>query len=979
MYPSTNPMQLVGRSRELSVLDMLLHRAKQSQGQVVFIVGEAGIGKTRLLTALCSLAGRNGFAIVRGESLEQDHEFPYAPIVDGLRTHFSAMTTDALRQVIGPYQPEMVGLLPELALRVSDTRRSVPLEPEAEKRRLFEVLVQVYQRLPASGLLLIFEDIHWCDVNSLEFFQTLTRRIGSLPIMIALSSRWAASDSEVAKLRLYLDRAENAQTIVLNPLPPNEIESLTKTVLQTSEPLHPLLMERLDTLAQGNPLYTEQIVYMLMQKRQINLVNGTWMITNSTDEVEIPSSIARTIEQHVERLSAPAKRVLQVAAVSGHQFDLVILQALSDLDELKLTAIVKDLIGKRFFEQVSANRFAFRHALLRQAIYDGLLIWEQRDLHRAVLQILEEAESSSPNTHLAELSYHAYQSEAWEAALHYGAQAGQHAQSLHAPRSAVEHFSHAIEASKQLSVQASWELYMQRGKAYDRLGDFQSARDDYEVALQAAARNDDRVAEWQTLIAIAMLWSARDYRHTETYCERALQLAQAMDEPALIGHSLNRLGNWFLNMGNPFEALSHHERALAIFRHLNDLPGEGETLDLLAMASGHALEFQDQIDYYRDAVMIFRKLDDRKALASALANLALPRLDPALAEEAIDIAHQISWYAGEAYACVTAGYVHSYYAHFADSFLYLQRAQELAQAIDHTEWLAGAYVFSAFVYRDLLELSTAADYLDKGVALAIQVGSHWFSEMGRGLLARIRIEQGKLDAAAELVAQSEVPDPPAMQHSMTQFAEAELALARGDAKAALSANERLWQAWHMERGAIPWSAMIQVPCLMIRARALAMSDRLDDALELLRRALQICEEQHLLISLWRVEVLLGKTTAAEDERASHQYFSQARDHVQQLAEHIPDDMRQRFLERAEKLITPESKRMKSAAHWQLTRRELDIAREIALGKTNQQIADELHITVKTVETHITRVLSKLDMTSRTQIALWMTENKHSQQ
>ena len=166
---------------------------------------------------------------------------------------------------------------------------------------------------------------------------------------------------------------------------------------------------------------------------------------------------------------------------------------------------------------------------------------------------------------------------------------------------------------------------------------------------------------------------------------------------------------------------------------------------------------------------------------------------------------------------------------------------------------------------------------------------------------------------------------------------------------------------------------------MIWARALAMSDRLDDALELLRRALQICEEQHLLISLWRVEVLLGKTTAAEDERASHQYFSQARDHVQQLAEHIPDDMRQRFLERAEKLITPESKRMKSAAHWQLTRRELDIAREIALGKTNQQIADELHITVKTVETHITRVLSKLDMTSRTQIALWMTENKPSQQ
>jgi DNA-binding NarL/FixJ family response regulator len=214
-----------------------------------------------------------------------------------------------------------------------------------------------------------------------------------------------------------------------------------------------------------------------------------------------------------------------------------------------------------------------------------------------------------------------------------------------------------------------------------------------------------------------------------------------------------------------------------------------------------------------------------------------------------------------------------------------------------------------------------------------------------------------------------------MQHATAQLAEAELALARGDAEAALSASERLWRAWHLERELTPMSAYVMVPCLIVQAQVMMMSDRRLDAVELLQRAQDTCEDQQRLAILWRVEVLLGKCIAAEDETASQQYFSQARDHVHQLAEHLPEAMRQRFLERAEKLITLDNKRVKSAAYFQLTRRELDIAREIALGKTNQQIADELHITVKTVETHITRVLSKLEMTSRTQIALWITENR----
>ncbi len=748
-------------------------------------------------------------------------------------------------------------------------------------------------------------------------------------------------------------------------------------MLQTTDSVHPYLLEKLNTLAQGNPLYVEQLVYMLQQNRQISLVNGVWMTISSDGDVAIPTSITQTVETQLGRLSEDAQQVLQFAAVAGREFELDALQQLTGFDEPHLTGLVKDLIRRRFFEEVSRDRFAFRHILLRQAIYDSLLIRERQTLHQSLLQIHEESNSSFPDTRLAELAYHAHQAEAWQAALRYGMLAGQRALALHSPRAAVEHFSHAKQAVNRLGQPASWELYMQRGKAYDNLGEFQSALNDYESALHVAEDSGEQAAEWQALMALALLWAARDYHQAEAYCARALALAQSIGDPKLIGHSLNRIGNWYLNIGQPFAALDYHKQALDVFDELNDLPGKGETLDLLGMASGHVLQIEAQLNYYRDAVEIFRTLDDRTALASTLANLALYTLDPALAEEAIDISHQIGWYSGEAYACMTAGYVHSFHGQFAESLSHLQHSLELAQAIDHTQWLAGAHIFIGFVYDALLELEMAADYTEKGVALATAVNSHWYVEMGCGLLAHIRVKQGQLEAAAELLAQHAVPDPLAMQHLMTLIAEAELALARGDSQAALVSSGRLRRAWPFERGSSPLSVFVIVPYLTTQVEARVVSDRLASTVDLLEDVRHRCEDHGLLSALWRVDVLLGQVaTQRQDEETAQQYFQRARSTIGQIADNVPPELRQHFRQQAEKLV-PSHRRSttSSAADHQLTPRETEIAQQIALGKTNQQIADELFVTVKTVEAHITRILSKLNMSSRTQIALWAVDKK----
>ena len=766
-------------------------------------------------------------------------------------------------------------------------------------------------------------------------------------------------------LRVYLDRSENAHTILLDPLTETEVETLTKAVLQTTATIHPNLLEKLTTLAQGNPSYTEQLVDWLLQNGQIALVNGAWMLTSRAQTVPIPTTIWQTVEQQMSRLSEPARQILQFAAVAGRQFDLDALQQLTQTNDAQLTALMKTLIKKQFLEEIDRDRFAFRHTLLRRAIYDSLLIRERQTLHRSLLDILE-ASSVQQEMHLADLSYHAYQAEAWDAALHYGLESGKHALALHSPRAAVEHFNYAAEAAKQLSDANSWELYMQRGKAYDSLAEFEQAISDYETALDLAERGDDPDAEWQTLIALALLWSSRDYPRAGEYCKRALAIAERMEDPKRVGHSLNRMGNWYLNTGQPEEGLKCHEQALAVFEELDDLPGKGETLDLLAMATGRLARWDASSHYQREAIAIFRQINDRKALASILPNLASAK-DPLPAVEASELAHQIGWYSSEAYACSTAGVWYAYAGQFSLSRNYLQRARELAQAIGHTQWLANAHIDTAVLYRNMFEWARTAEHAAQTVALATEIGSSWFIDQGAGILADALIRQGQLDEADGVLVRHPVPEKPHSQHWALMGAEIDLALARGQIETARVLVERMESLFPLDT------------CLTYieaKTRLLMRSNHIPEAVEVVEYGLGRYEAKGQLTDVCRMESLLGQILAQADPAAAEPHVQRVRELIDFMVENIPPEMQKRFRDNATRALLPNAKPAASGDPvTDLTAREREIVQAIALGRSNQQIAEALFITVKTVEAHITRVLSKLNLTSRTQVVLWAVEHK----
>src|SRR5207244_2000878 len=219
--------------------------------------------------------------------------------------------------------------------------------------------------------------------------------------------------------------------------------------------------------------------------------------------------------------------------------------------------------------------------------------------------------------------YHFSEAGVFEKALSYAQQAGERAQRLYASRAAIEQFTRALDAARELPLAPPAALYHARGQAYETLGDFEQARHDYEQALEAAHEAHDGVAEWQSLLDLGFLWAGRDYQQTGAYFRRAIERARKLADPKLLAHSLNRLGNWHTNVEQPLEALRCHEDALPIFQQVPDQHGVAETLDLLGMVGSLSGDPVQSAAYYWQVVELFQEMDNREGLVSSLATLLL--------------------------------------------------------------------------------------------------------------------------------------------------------------------------------------------------------------------------------------------------------------------------------------------------------------------------------------------------------------------
>jgi len=964
---------IVGRTEELRKLGATLVAVQDGAGRCVLLSGEAGIGKSRLSAEIRARASDSGFTTLEGRCFEQDRSFPYAPLIDMLRPFFAQSAISDRLAAVGPLAPELVKLLPELASHLSVTQLAPPLETEVEKRRLFEALTSLFLHLAdARPLLLIVEDLHWSDQASLEFLLFLVRHMADQPMLLLLSSRSAATQAGLIELLAGLDREPIAQEIRLKPLTRAEMAQLLKAILDQPQELSAEFVEAIYSLTEGNPFFAEEIFTTLIASGDIYYAGSQWR-RKPLSQIDIPDSVQRLVQQRLGRISPAARQLIDLAAVSGRSFDFAVLQALTGHGDGELLALVKELMGARLVVEESADQFAFRHALTREALYSQLLVRERQTLHGQIAQAIEQVHAGALEAHLEALAYHTFEAALWRKALDYAQQAGEKALALYAPHAAVEQFTRAIHAAGRLSIAPASTLYRLRGQAFDTLGNFDRAREGYETALSVAQAAGDQQAVWQALLDLGLLWASRDYEQTGDYCRQALDRARAMEDPAAIAHSLNRLGNWLMNSGQPFEALVYHQEALTLFETLDNRAGIAATLDLLAMTSNQCGDAVGTVTYYERAIPILRELNDRQTLASSLTMLSLYTLDEALVREAIELTRAIDWRAGEAYALEYLGSLLAYRGDYGQGLSIAQRGLELAQAIDHHQWQAWGHIVLGQIYLELLAPEEAYRHLKRGRAIAADIGSSFMVTFATSLLVSTCIWQHRLDEAATLLPER-LPEPVVGFDYTLLKATVELTLARQDPTQALKLLDRLelpdrtnWLGGMVYH----YSSILQ-----LRSEILARLDRLDEAETDLQSALDLCQQRGVRMGLWRIQLALGKLyPAGADSNRAKAAFTAARTLIEELAATITDNtLRENFHHQAMAMISPaQPLTPRQAARPEfggLTKRERQVAAVVAQGLSNQEIAGELVVSVKTIEAHVTRILSKLGFSSRAQIAAW---------
>ena len=404
---------LVGREREVSLLEDALLAAHRGSGQVVVIAGEAGVGKTRLAMELQERARRAGTAVMIGTTSEAEVALPYLPFVEAIGNYLAGADLDRIKLQLGPATCRQLGqLLPQFELQ---TTLIDPGEPAQAKMRLYEAIL-AFLRLAAerTGLLLVLEDLHWADPSTRELLEYIARRVRRRSRILLLATYRNDELNRRHPLRPLIQgwqRSGIAQIVDLQPLPPGGVARMVSAIFDNA-PVESELGDFLHDRSEGNPFVLEELLKAALDRGDIFLTAGGWD-RKAIHQLRLPPTVKQAILLRVERMSEEQADILRAAAVLGRSFDYRMLVGVSQQPAAAVLNALRSFVQDQLMDEEVSGRYRFRHALTREAIHDDLIAPERERLHACAADWLRS--QLFPDKH--DLAYHLMAAGHWDEAV----------------------------------------------------------------------------------------------------------------------------------------------------------------------------------------------------------------------------------------------------------------------------------------------------------------------------------------------------------------------------------------------------------------------------------------------------------------------------------------------------------------------------------------------------------------------------------
>jgi DNA-binding winged helix-turn-helix (wHTH) protein/tetratricopeptide (TPR) repeat protein len=801
--PPTSLAPFVGRQQEVAVLDALLAQALAGKGQVVSVVGEPGIGKSRLLDEFTRpLAGRpDSPTVLEGRCVSYGSSIPYVPLAHLVRAHCGVDEADppetiraAIDGLVGNNGLPSDGraCLLRLIGVVDDTTALEHLSPEAVKFRTFNVLRLLFLKAAARRpLVVVLEDVHWIDRTSEEFVATLVERLGAARVVLVATYRPGYRAP-------WMDRSYVTQ-IPLSPLTSADSARLVESVAR-EQPLGAEVSTEILSRGEGNPFFLEELTRTVIE--------------HGAGTEAIPATVHGVIMARVDRLADVAKHLLQTASVLGRDVPLGLLSRVWR-GPANFDAELVELCRLEFLYERPAGdepTYVFKHALTQDVAYDSLLARTRRDLHLRAARALEELYADRLDDSAATLAYHYARTDLIDEAVVWLTRAADHAARVYANAEAILHLDLAARRLQRLPEgpdrdRRMLEVALRHAQSLYFLGRF---RESVDVLLPHEARlarlKDPALAAAYSFWLAHMYSRLGDQRRAADNARVAIEAATASGDEATLGkaHGLLALeAHW---TGRPQEGLAHGAEAIRLLESRAD---QGWWLGMAHFYMAMNNLFQGQFDAAlvkaADADAVGRALGDPRLPTYAGFIVGLTQASRANHDAAIAACRRSLEEAPDrvsrAYASLFLGWALLEKGDHEEARARLQPMVAELESFAFPQWHALAATLTAESLRLAGRLEEASSFVERGLQVATRA-AYWFavafSHRVAGRIARDRGTAQEARSAFQQALDVFLRIESAFEAARTRLDLAQLAIAVGEVECArdeLTAAARTFEAF----------------------------------------------------------------------------------------------------------------------------------------------------------------------------------------
>jgi class 3 adenylate cyclase/tetratricopeptide (TPR) repeat protein len=659
--------RFVGRDPEIEQLRRTLERAGGGHGQVVAVIGEPGVGKSRLYYEFTRSHRTNGWLILESASVSYGKATTYLPVIDLFKTYFQIKSRDDSRKLREKISGKLVTLdetlLPMLPVFLAlldvpvDDPHWQALDPPQRRHRTLEACKRLLLReSQVQPLVLVFEDLHWIDSETQTVLDSLVASLPSARILLLVNYR--------PEYRHGWSSKSYYHQLQLDPLPPESAQEVLDALVG-SDPglsrLKRLLIER----TEGNPFFLEESVRTLVETKALTGQRGAHHLARPVDTIQVPATVQAVLTARIDRVPAEEKRLLQSAAVIGHEVSFGLLQAVAELSDEELRRGLADLEAAEFIYETRLFpelEYTFKHALTHEVAYASLLTERRRAIHARIVSAIERIYAGRLTEQLERLAHHTLRGELWAEAAAYLRQAGKKALARSAHREAATWFEEALRAIRRLP----------------------EARDTMEQATDV--RFDLRVA----------LAPLGEYARYLNHLRDAASFATALGDQARLGRAFCYMIEGLGLSGDHDGAVESGQRSLAIAGERGDFGGQVLTTRYLGQEYYLLGDHRRAIELLRKSVAVLQgdvareyfgapvltSVASRTYLVRCLSEVGEFAEALAVAHEATEIAEEVGQpvslvfaYLGESVVCLHKG-------EFERAATWLQRGLRLVQDFD---------------------------------------------------------------------------------------------------------------------------------------------------------------------------------------------------------------------------------------------------------------------------------------------------------